>query len=287
MVRRGLDVEPGLGAPEVSLRWADCLLWGGGGTCSVARGCGSRWYSGSFCCGGAVSTLGAFAPGRIPVNQGKEDLTVAKRGKKKKHCDREAALVAVPVPDPDAELEGVDMALEAATNLQIAYFTLLKLVAWLAGQVSRRGGKPVEGVEARAEVGASAHGGRVVRMVFTVSPLPFNAWFRTNSAVPWTLHAEAQERDVWRECVGRAVLRLGWVDWLPFRRAAVHFTFTRKRETSCDAFVHCVRYILDALVEHRVLESDSGTTVWYSCRTAVADRDTVEVVVEEEGGEGG
>lgn len=93
-----------------------------------------------------------------------------------------------------------------------------------------------------------------VCMVFEVSWLPFNRWFRVYRQIPLTGEADRETRMLWHDLVTEAVEQLGSVACLD--EAFVVFKFVRKIPVDGDAFDYTVKYVLDAFQAAGLLSSD-------------------------------
>lgn len=163
--------------------------------------------------------------------------------------------------------------------LQVELIRALNLVGRVLSDQVDDGGRVQRVTGATAELICGPRGYAGLRMVFSVSPVPFNRWFRTDPSRPWTVQLDVEVRQMWRELVEEALAGLGDAGLFPIGKASVHFTFRRRRRVDADAFDYTVKYVLDALVERGVLSGDACDGVKYSVEVVPSEVEGVEVVV--------
>lgn len=115
----------------------------------------------------------------------------------------------------------------------------------------------------------------VVCMVFEVSWLPFNRWFRVYRQIPLTGEADRETRMLWHDLVTEAVEQLGSTACLD--EAFIVFKFVRKVPVDGDAFDYTVKYLLDAFQAAGLLSSDRK--IVYAVEQQPGEPERVEIKI--------
>ncbi|MEW5932516.1 MAG: hypothetical protein AB1816_02900 [Bacillota bacterium] len=170
--------------------------------------------------------------------------------------------------------EELAVAQKYLSGLQVAYTALLRQLHRVERTVQGLGAGGEKQRAARVRAWHDRESSAVC-MVFEVSWLPFNRWFRVYRQIPLTGEADRETRMLWHDLVAEAAEQLGSVACLG--EAFVAFRFVRKVPVDGDAFDYTVKYLLDAFQAAGLLTSDRK--IVYAVEQQCGEPERVEIKI--------